>query len=108
MPFANVLKNYMENKFIIIEVAYATKQVQRIISLQIEAGSSIAAAIKKSGILECFPEINLHQHAVGVFSELKQLGDTLKEGDRIEIYRPLITDPKEARRKRVRQLKKNP
>lgn len=89
------------NKLITVEIAYACPDKQRIITIQVEAGSSIETVIDRSGILEVFPEINLLKQKVGVFSKIKKLTDEVEEGDRVEIYRPLIIDPKEARRNRA-------
>jgi uncharacterized protein len=88
-------------KMILIEVAYALPQEQKIISLEVEEGCSIETAIDRSGILLLFPEIDLSKQKVGVFSKVKKISETVHEGDRIEIYRPLLIDPKEARRKRA-------
>lgn len=85
-----------------IEVAYATPEKQRIIELVVEAGCTIEEAIKQSGMLVLFPEIELTKQRVGVFSQSRKLTDKVSEGDRIEIYRPLAIDPKEARRARAK------
>jgi putative ubiquitin-RnfH superfamily antitoxin RatB of RatAB toxin-antitoxin module len=90
---------------IIIEVAYATAQAQHIITIEMSQGSIIAEAIDRSGILQIFPEIDLTKQKVGIFSHQKKLTDLLAAGDRIEIYRALITDPKEARRKRAKRYR---
>ncbi len=87
---------------ITIEVAYATPEQQRIIELQITADSTIETAIRQSGILQQFPEIDLTKQQVGIFSQSRKLSDKINEGDRIEIYRPLAIDPKEARRARAK------
>lgn len=89
------------NHKITVEVAYATSKVQRIIVIQVDEGCTIQDAIDHSGMLEIFPEINLAKQKVGIFSQQKLLTDRLRHNDRVEIYRPLIIDPKEARRKRV-------
>jgi len=91
------------NKLLPIEVSYAAKEKQKIIALIVEEGATIEAAILASGILDLFPEIELTQQKVGVFSKLRQLSDEVKAGDRIEIYRPLIIDPKEARRLKAKK-----
>ncbi len=88
-------------KLIAVEVAYARPDEQKIIALEVEEGSTIETVIDRSGILLLFAEIDLAQQKVGVFSKIKQLSDKVKAGDRIEIYRSLTIDPKEARRKRV-------
>lgn len=90
------------SKLITVEVAYACPDAQRIIKLQVEPGSTIEKAIDCSGILDNFPDIDLTKQKVGIFSQPKKLTDLLKDGDRIEIYRPLLLDPKEARRKRAK------
>ncbi len=89
------------NQKITVEVAYATPDLQRIIAIEVEEDCTIQDAIHRSGILEIFPEIDLDKQKVGIFSKQKQLTDRLEQNDRVEIYRPLIIDPKEARRKRV-------
>lgn len=85
-------------KLVNIEIAYGTKIKQVIIPLAIACGSTIAEAIQVSGILRQFPEIDLRQNEVGIFSRKRHLSDPVSHGDRIEIYRPLTLDPKEARR----------
>lgn len=90
------------DKEIKVEVAYATPDVQRIFTVWVVEGSSIETAIDRSGVLEVFPEIDLLKQKVGIFSRQKKLSDKVKEGDRIEIYRALLLDPKEARRKRAK------
>lgn len=87
-------------KQILVEVVYARPDEQRIIPVWVEEGSTIETVIDRSGILLIFPEIDLNQQQVGIFSRRKELSDVVSEGDRIEIYRPLLIDPKEARRKR--------
>ncbi len=91
----------MPYKQIKVEVAYATPSSQRIFTVWVVEGSTIETAIDRSGVLEVFPEIDLFKQKVGIFSQQKKLSDSVKEGDRIEIYRGLLIDPKEARRKRV-------
>ena len=84
-----------------VEVVYATPDRQQIFVVQVKSGSTIETAIDRSGVLDVFPEIDLLTQKVGVFSRQKKLSEEVFEGDRIEIYRPLIIDPKEARRKRA-------
>lgn len=88
---------------ITVEVAYATPRQQKIISINVLEGTQIKEAILQSGILDIFPEIDLNQNKVGIFSKAANLDTILRHKDRIEIYRPLIADPKEARRKRAEQ-----
>lgn len=82
-----------------VEVAFALPQRQALLPLQVAKGTSAGEAIKLSGILELFPEIDLEQHRVGVFGRLCTLDRVLEPGDRVEIYRPLLADPKEVRRR---------
>lgn len=89
-----------------IEVAYALPQQQALVKLQVDAGTSLRQAIEQSGLLQRYPEIDLDRDRVGVFSRLAQLDEVLRAGDRVEIYRPLIADPKDARRARVAAVKK--
>jgi putative ubiquitin-RnfH superfamily antitoxin RatB of RatAB toxin-antitoxin module len=88
-----------------VEVAYALPDRQALLALEVPAGASIADAIAQSGILEKFPEIDLDKNKVGVFGKLGKLTDGLHAGDRVEIYRPLIADPKEVRKQRAAQGK---
>jgi len=90
-----------EGKKILVEVAYAKPDVQVIIPLQVKPGTQLIEAIRLSGILEQFPEIDLDDTKVGIFSKISSPDTVLREKDRVEIYRPLIADPKESRRKRA-------
>lgn len=84
-----------------VEVAYALPHQQTLMSLNVTVGSSVESAIHQSGLLNQFPEIDLAQNKVGIFSKLVALDTVLRERDRVEIYRPLIADPKEIRRQRA-------
>ena len=84
-----------------IEIAYALPERYYLKSFQFDEGITVQTAIMQSGILSQFPEIDLSTNKIGVFSRPIKLTDVLKEGDRIEIYRPLLADPKEIRRKRA-------
>lgn len=89
-----------------VEVAYATPESQLIMVAHITPEATVEEAIKASGILEKFPEIDLGTNKVGIFGKLTKLANTLKEGDRVEIYRKLIADPKAVRKKRAAEGKK--
>jgi putative ubiquitin-RnfH superfamily antitoxin RatB of RatAB toxin-antitoxin module len=84
-----------------VEVAYATPAEQVIIPVELEAGATVQMAIERSGVLGRFPEIDLTTQKVGVFSKVVALTDGVKDGDRVEIYRGLMLDPKESRRMRA-------
>lgn len=90
---------------ITVEVAYATPDEQLILPLTVEPGITVERAIRESGILERFPEIDLQTNKVGVFGKVAKLDAELTDHDRVEIYRPLIADPKEARKKRAAEGK---
>jgi putative ubiquitin-RnfH superfamily antitoxin RatB of RatAB toxin-antitoxin module len=90
---------------ITVEVVYALPQQQPLLRLQVAEGATVEDAIRQSGVLERFPEIDLAKNKVGVFSKLVKLDETLRDKDRVEIYRPLIADPKEVRRKRAEEGK---
>ncbi|NOY67683.1 MAG: RnfH family protein [Gammaproteobacteria bacterium] len=89
-----------------VEVSYALPHEQHLISLNVDAGSTAEKAIQLSGLLERYPDIDIGKvNKIGVFGKLTKLDRVLKQGDRVEIYRPLIADPKEVRRKRAAQGK---
>lgn len=93
----------LQNKCIKVEVAYLTPQKQVVLAVELPEGSTIEAAIQYSGILGEFPEIDLIKQPVGIFSKIRGLSEQVVDGDRIEIYRPLTIDPKEARRKKAKR-----
>ncbi len=84
-----------------IEVAYAKPEAQLIVALTLPEETTLEAAVKASGLLERFPEIAVSELNVGVFGVICKPDQAIKQGDRIEIYRPLRHDPKEARRQRA-------
>ncbi len=88
-----------------VEVAYALPHQQLIIPVQIPPASNAEAAIKASGILTKFPEIDLNVNQIGLFGKLIRLDAPLRHLDRVEIYRPLIADAKEVRKLRAEESK---
>lgn len=92
----------VEKEEISVELIYIKPGSQNRLILKLPQGSNINQAINRSGVLSHFPEINLKVNKVGVFSKIQPLNTLLCEGDRIEIYRPLMADPKEARRRRAK------
>jgi uncharacterized protein len=90
---------------ITVEVAYALPNQQLIIPIQVAAETKIEDAIRASGILQKFPEIDLSTQQIGVFGKLSRLDSPLRHLDRVEIYRPLIADPKEVRKQRAEEAK---
>ena len=97
-------KSFMPNE-ILIEVAYALPKKQLIIPIKVKLGTTAQEAIQLSGIIKKFPEIDLSVNQIGIFGKLTQLDHVMRERDRIEIYRPLIADPKEIRRQRAAEGK---
>ena len=90
-----------EDNKIRVEVAYAKVDEQVIIPLDVDAGTTLEQAIQLSGIQEQYPEIDLAKNKTGIFGKIAKADTELREKDRVEIYRPLIADPKESRRKRA-------
>ena len=80
---------------------YARAKQEWIRPMQVKPGTTIGEAIEQSGVLQDFPEINLTTQPVGIYARKKTLDTVLRERDRIEIYRPLVADPKDSRRKRA-------
>ncbi|CCN81889.1 conserved hypothetical protein [Vibrio nigripulchritudo SFn27] len=94
-----------EPNMIHVEVVYALPLEQRVITLAVEAEMTVKEIIEQSGVMDIYPEIDLAKNKVGVFSRNVKLDSTVMDKDRIEIYRPLLADPKEIRRKRAEQTK---
>ena len=94
------------SQLIPVEVAYAEPGTQVILPLEVPRGTTLEQAIHQSGILAMFPNIDLTVNKVGVFGKLGKLDQTLREKDRVEIYRKLIADPKAVRKQRAEQGKK--
>lgn len=88
-----------------VEVAYAMPEKQIIRAVNVDAGTTIGAAIVQSGIMMNFPDLDLEDAKVGIFGKAAVMTTVLSDGDRVEIYRPLIADPKEVRRKRAAEGK---
>ncbi len=84
-----------------VEVVYARPDQQALETIELEFGATLREAIERSGLLQRFPEIDLDANRVGRWNRAAELGDALRDGDRVEIYRPLLVDPKEMRRKRA-------
>lgn len=101
-----------DSSMIRVEVAYALPDKQTLLSLSVPAGTTALEAVEQSGILAIFPKIDVNTDKIGVFSQVlgtKGLDEPasykLRERDRVEIYRPLIADPKEVRRRRAEEAK---
>lgn len=91
---------------IAVEVAYALPEKQYLRRVTLEEGATVEQAIAASGLLALRTDIDLAKNKVGVYSRPVKLTDVLSDGDRVEIYRPLIADPKELRRQRAEKAAK--
>ena len=92
-------------EMISVEVVYAIPQKQEIFSVNVPEGSTVRQAIEACGVLEKYPEIDLAKNKLGVFAKLTKADTLLRNRDRVEIYRPLIADPKEVRKQRAAEGK---
>ncbi len=88
-----------------VEVVYALPEVQTLLKLKVPAGTTATQAVERSGIMGQYPEIDLKKNKIGVFGKLVKGDTNLRQNDRVEIYRALIADPKEVRRKRAEEGK---
>ena len=96
----------IDQQTIHVEVVLAMPERQELIALEVNSGSTLADAIAQSGVVEMFEGFELDTAKVGIFGLKASPDQVLREGDRVEIYRPLIADPKESRRQRaVKQAK---
>ena len=87
-----------------IEVAFATRRGQEVVEILLEEGARAIDAVLASGLADRHPEIRLDALALGVYGKVVHAQTLLQTGDRVEIYRPLVTDPKDARRARAALL----
>lgn len=95
----------MDESLLTLEVVYGLPERQKIIVVQVAPGTTVEQAIMQSGIMQHFGDIDLQKNAVGIWNKTCKLSDQPRNGDRIEIYRPLVADPKEIRRRRAEKAK---
>lgn len=88
-----------------IEVCYALPGKQELVKVKLAAGATVQQALEASGLLAKYPEIDLKKNKFGIFAKLSKLDAPLRDRDRVEIYRPLIADPKEVRKQRAAEGK---
>jgi putative ubiquitin-RnfH superfamily antitoxin RatB of RatAB toxin-antitoxin module len=88
-----------------LEVTYAKPERQEVVSLKLPAGSTIKQAIEASGLMARYPEIDLAKTKVGIYGKLSRMDTVVRDHDRVELYRPLIADPKEVRKQRAAEGK---
>ena len=97
----------MPNELLEVQVVYALPDKQRLVDLEVPSGTTVRVAVERSGIVEYFPDLDLNACDFGIFGEIKEPGFRVRAGDRIEIYRRLLDDPKEIRRRRARDQKES-
>lgn len=95
----------MDEQLLTLEVVYGLPERQKIMVIQVAPGSTVQDAIEQSGIMQHFDDIDMTKNAVGIWNKTCKLSDQPRNGDRIEIYRPLVADPKEIRRRRAEKAK---
>jgi len=109
MTFENSMKESINESVAVekisIEVVYGVPHKQKIITLLVEIGTTVEQAIIDSGVINLFPEINLEVNKVGVWNRAVKLSGIVNDLDRIEVYRPLIADPKDVRKRRAEKAK---
>ena len=88
-----------------IEVCYALPEKQELVHVKLPLGATLLQALEASGLLQKYPEIDLKKNKFGVFAKLSKPDSILRDRDRVEIYRPLIADPKEVRKQRAAEGK---
>lgn len=88
-----------------VEVAYARPDRQEVVRLQLPQGSTLRQAVEASGLAQRYPEIDLAKGRFGIYAKLAKVDTVLRDRDRVEIYRPLIADPKEVRKQRAAEGK---
>jgi putative ubiquitin-RnfH superfamily antitoxin RatB of RatAB toxin-antitoxin module len=91
--------------FINVEVVYPLPMKQELFSIRLPAGATVRQAIEASGVIEKYPEIDLAKNKLGVYAKLVKPDALLRDRDRVEVYRPLIADPKEVRKQRAAEGK---
>ncbi|HIM54060.1 MAG TPA: RnfH family protein [Gammaproteobacteria bacterium] len=89
----------------LVEVAYALENKQTLLELKVSEGTTLKQAVELSGIIDIYPQIDLTKDKTGIFGKIAKLDAVLREKDRVEIYRPLIADPKQVRKERAAQGK---
>jgi len=92
-----------EHELMAVEAVYALPEQQKLIRFTVAAGTSARQALRLSGLAEIFPQLDVEQCALGVFGREVDSEFVLRDGDRVEVYRPLLNDPRERRRTLARR-----
>lgn len=103
MHFVSVLGSYMADSMIAVEVVYALPQLQRVVQLEVPEGTTVRQVAELSELAQEFAELDIAQASLGVFGKVIPKPDErlVEAGERVEIYRPLLADPKEVRKQRA-------
>ena len=88
-----------------VEVVYGRQDRQKVVKLSLNEGATVREAVEHSGLIAEFPEIDLAQYKLGIWNKLVKVDAVVRDKDRVEIYRPLIADPKEVRKQRAAEGK---
>lgn len=88
-----------------VEVVYARSERQELVTVNLREGATLKDALDASGLLQKYPEIDLAKNKFGIYAKLSKPDALLRDRDRVEIYRPLIADPKEMRKQRAAEGK---
>jgi putative ubiquitin-RnfH superfamily antitoxin RatB of RatAB toxin-antitoxin module len=91
-----------------IEVACALREEQVLVELEVAEGTTARQAVERSGVLSRFPEVGFARAGLGIFGRVVSPDTPLRDGDRVEIYRPLIAEPKQGRRERAQGVPRRP
>ena len=94
-----------EAEMINVEVCYAMADKQDVVRVKLAVGANLEQALTASGLLAKYPEIDVKKNKFGIWNKLSKLDAALRDKDRVEIYRPLIADPKEVRKQRAAEGK---
>ena len=96
-----------ESAIVRVQVCHALPSESFLVDLELPAGSTLLQAVQASGVQQRYPQIDLGAHKLGIFGKLRPADTVLRDGDRVEIYRPLQADPKETRRRRAKHRQGN-
>lgn len=95
----------MSDEQLTVEVCYPLPNKQELVRVKLPAGSTVMDALEASGLLAKYPEIDVKKNKLGIWNKLSKVDVVLRDRDRVEIYRPLIADPKEVRKQRAAEGK---
>ncbi len=97
----------VEAAIVRVQVCHALPAETFVVDLELPAGSTLLQAVQASGVLQRYPQVDLGTQRLGIFGKLRPADTVLRDGDRVEIYRPLQADPKETRRRRAKHRAAN-